>query len=238
MSDIILVDKPSGITSFDVIRRLRKKLNIKKMGHAGTLDPLASGLMIIGIGAGTKKLAEYLKLDKEYVAEILIGRRTTTGDREGEVMEEKTIEAEEAAEIFSAEKISAALSGMTGTLKLPVSAYSAIKKDGVPFYKKARAAEKQGRNIPESELPVREMKVYEAELLDITLQPGDHSDLDIIGDIKECFPIIQVRFKVGSGTYIRSLAEELGRRLGYPASLASLRRTKIGDFKIEEAEII
>ena len=238
MSDIILVDKPSGITSFDVIRRLRKKLNIKKMGHAGTLDPLASGLMIIGIGAGTKKLAEYLKLDKEYVAEILIGRRTTTGDREGEVMEEKTIEAEEAAEIFPAEKISAALSGMTGTLKLPVSAYSAIKKDGVPFYKKARAAEKQGRNIPESELPVREMKVYEAELLDITLQPGDHSDLDIIGDIKECFPIIQVRFKVGSGTYIRSLAEELGRRLGYPASLASLRRTKIGDFKIEEAEII
>lgn len=238
MSDIILVDKPSGITSFDVIRRLRRKLNIKKMGHAGTLDPLASGLMIIGIGAGTKKLVDYLKLDKEYVAEILIGKRTTTGDREGEVVEEKAIEAGEAAEIFSPEKISAALGDMIGSLTLPVSAYSAIKKNGVPFYKKARAAERSGQTIPETELPVREMKVYEAELLDITLQPGDHSDLDIIDDIKKCAPIIQARFKVGSGTYIRSLAEELGRRLGYPASLASLRRTRIGDSKIENAETL
>ena len=153
-------------------------------------------------------------------------------------MEEKAVEAGEAAEIFSAEKISAALGDMIGSLTLPVSAYSAIKKNGVPFYKKARAAERSGQTIPETELPVREMKVYEAELLDITLQPGDHSDLDIIDDIKKCSPIIQVRFKVGSGTYIRSLAEELGRRLGYPASLASLRRTKIGDFKIENAETL
>lgn len=234
---IVLIDKPTGITSFDVIRRLRRKLNIKKMGHAGTLDPLASGLMIIGVGAGTKKLAEYLKLDKEYVAEVLIGRRTTTGDQEGEVVEEKEIKVGEAAEIFSAEKISAVLSDMTGTLTLPVSAYSAIKKDGVPFYKKARAAERHGQTIPESELPVREMVVYEAELLDISLRSiDDHSDFDIINDIKKCTPIIQARFKVGSGTYIRSLAEELGKRLGYPASLASLRRTKIGDFKVEDAE--
>ena len=251
MNEIILIDKPSGITSFDVIRRLRRKLNIKKMGHAGTLDPLASGLMIIGIGAGTKKLAEYLKLDKEYVAEILIGKKTTTGDLEGQVIEEKEIEVGEAADIFSAEKISAALSGMTGILTLPVSAYSAIKKGGVPFYKKARAAERSGQTIPETELPVREMRVYEAELLDTSFRPTDdhpanlttstdsNQSLDIINDIKKCSTIIQVRFKVGSGTYIRSLAEELGKRLGdYPATLASLRRTQIGEFKIEDAESI
>ncbi len=226
MKDILLIDKPEGITSFDVIRRLRRRLGIKKMGHAGTLDPLASGLMLIGVGPGTKLLNEYLKLDKEYVAEISLGKRTATGDREGRVVEEKEVSAEAAA-TFSSEKVAAALASMIGSLTLPVSAYSAIKRDGVPFYKKARQLEKTGQIIPESELPRREMKVYEAELL------------DIIDDIKQFGgPIIKVRFKVGSGTYIRSLGEELGRRLGYPAHLASLRRTKIGEFKVEDAENI
>lgn len=218
--DILLIDKPVGITSFDVIRRLRRKLNIKKLGHAGTLDPLASGLMIIGIGEGTKKLSEYVKLDKEYIAEVFIGKKTTTGDMEGEVVEEKEVGEGEVAEIFSPEKISATLNSMLGTLTLPVSAYSAIKKDGVPFYKKARRLEKLGQQVPEAELPVRDMKVYEAELL------GTDSN------------IIKVRFKVGSGTYVRSLGEELGKRLGYPATLKSLRRTKVGDFRIEDAETL
>lgn len=227
MKDILLIDKPNGITSFDVIRRLRRRLGIKKMGHAGTLDPMATGLMIIGVGEGTKKLSEYLKLDKEYVAEILIGLRTTTGDITGEVVEKKEV-GDDAADIFSAEKISAAINAMIGVLSLRVSAYSAIKKDGVPFYKKAYAAEKSGESIPESELPLREMKVYETELISI--------DSAVTDDIKTV--VIKARFKVGSGTYIRSLGEELGRRLGYPATLKSLRRTKIGDFKIEDAETI
>ncbi|MEY2665588.1 MAG: hypothetical protein RLZZ480_693, partial [Candidatus Parcubacteria bacterium] len=102
--ELLLIDKPYGITSFDVIRRLRRKFYIKKMGHAGTLDPLATGLMIIGVGPGTKKLTELVKLDKEYVAEIRIGEKRTTGDLEGEVMEEK--EVVEAAEILQS-KISA-----------------------------------------------------------------------------------------------------------------------------------
>ncbi len=91
-ADILLVDKPKGITSFDVIRRLRRQLSIKKMGHAGTLDPLATGLMIIGVGSGTKKLTELVKLDKEYVADVLIGEQRTTGDMEGEVVAEKVVE--------------------------------------------------------------------------------------------------------------------------------------------------
>lgn len=221
MNDILLIDKPTGITSFDVIRRLRRKLGIKKMGHAGTLDPMATGLMIIGVGDGTKKLTEYVKLDKEYVAEILIGIKTASGDITGEVIEKKDV-PEEAVGTFSVEKISDAMASMVGVLTLPVSAYSAIKKDGVPFYKKAFAAERKGETVPEAELPIREMKVYEAELLDFDIENK----------------VIKARFKVGSGTYIRSLAEELGRRLGYPATLKSLRRTVIGEFKIEDAESI
>jgi tRNA pseudouridine55 synthase len=223
-SQILLIDKPVGITSFDVIRRLRRKLNIKKMGHAGTLDPLASGLMIIGVNEGTKKLQEYLKRDKEYETEVLIGRRTATGDMEGEVVEEKAVDAEAAVEIFSAEKISTALASMVGTLTLPVSAYSAIKKDGVPFYKKARQLERLGQSVPASELPVRDMKVFKAELVSTTIYDSANKRV-----------IVPVRFKVGSGTYIRSLGEELGRRLDYPATLKSLRRTKIGEFDIRDA---
>lgn len=211
---ILLIDKPVGISSFDVIRRLRKRLGIRKMGHAGTLDPLASGLMIIGVNEGTKKLNEYLKLDKEYMAEVKLGQRTSTGDLEGEVVEEK-----EVGEIEK-EVVEQMVSSMVGTLELPVSAYSAIKQGGVPFYKKAREAERKGESIPDSDLPRRSMKVYEAELIDIADK------------------ILRVRFKVGSGTYIRSLGEELGRRLGYPATLASLRRTKIGEFGVEEAEVM
>lgn len=221
LPEILLVDKPSGITSFDVIRILRKKLNIKKMGHAGTLDPLATGLMIIGVGSGTKKLSGYIKLDKEYIAEILVGERRSTGDMEGEVVEERGVE-----EIFSAEKISSTLTSMLGTLELPVSAYSAIKKDGVRMYKRARKAEKTGDTV--KDLPIREMKVYEAELMGM--------ESSTVNGAKRL--VVKVRFKVGSGTYIRSLAEEFGRRLNYPATLKNLRRTKVGEFDVLQAKIL
>ena len=222
-SEILLIDKPAGITSFDVIRCLRKIYSeshsgekAPKMGHAGTLDPLATGLMIIGVGAGTKKLQEYIKLDKEYMAEVLLGERRTTGDMEGEVTDEKAVV--EAVEILRS-KISTALKDMKSILTLPVSAYSAIKKDGVPMYKRARASEKKGEEV--SEVPMRDMTVYEAELLDIKSRDGK--------------AVATVRFYVASGTYIRSLGEELGRRLGYPATLKSLRRTKVGEFDIKDA---
>lgn len=214
--ELLLIDKPRGITSMGVIRVLRKQLGIKKMGHAGTLDPLATGLMLIGIGKGTKKLAELIKLDKEYIAEIRIGERRSTGDLEGEVVEEKKVE--EPVEILQS-KISTELSNLLGTLSLPVSAYSAIKVDGVAMYKRARKAEKTGEII--TEVPVRDMRVYETELLHFEIS-GDRA-------------VATVRFAVGSGTYIRSLSEELGRRVGYPATLQNLRRTKVGEFDIKDA---
>lgn len=214
MDDILLIDKPTGITSFDVIRKLRTKLGIRKMGHAGTLDPLASGLMIVGVGSGTKKLTSYIKLPKEYMAEILVGEQRTTGDMDGEIIGEK-----EVAEL-SQDVILKTLEGMRGTLTLPVSAYSAIKKDGVPMYKRARRAAKVGKRV--EDVPEREMTVTEAKYFGHRIEDGRG--------------VVIVRFAVSSGTYIRSLAEEFGKRLGYPATLKNLRRTKVGEFSVDDAE--
>lgn len=214
--EIILVDKPYGITSFDVIRQLRRRLGIKKMGHAGTLDPLATGLMIIGIGPGTKRLTDLVKRDKEYVAEIRIGESRTTGDLEGDIIEERVVTA------LDETHVEEVLQGMIGIVSLPVSAYSAIKVDGVPMYKRARKAEKVGEIV--AEVPIRDMKVLTADLEASTATPSR--------------VVLTVRFSVGSGTYIRSLAEELGRRLGYPATLQNLRRTKVGEFTLDEAKAI
>lgn len=211
--ELLLIDKPKGITSMDVIRILRRKLQIRKIGHAGTLDPLATGLMLIGVGQGTKKLTELIKLDKEYVAEIRIGERYSTGDLEGEVVESKYVEG------LTDAMVTQALQSLLGTHTLPVSAYSAIKVNGVPMYKRARKAEKKGETV--TELPLREMRVTEAVLLSYTTNSGQ--------------AVATVRFAVGSGTYIRSLSEELGRRLNYPATLQNLRRTKVGKYRIEDA---
>lgn len=226
IAEIQLIDKPHGITSFDVIRRLRRQYSnahdgekAPKMGHAGTLDPLATGLMIIGVGKGTKQLASLVKLDKEYVAEVRIGERRSTGDLEGEVLEQKSVT--EPSEVTQ-KNISEALLTMQGELSLKVSAYSAIKVDGTPMYKRARKAEKSGELV--TDVPTRVMLVHEAAMLEGT-QVGDQY-------------IATIRFKVGSGTYIRSLAEELGNRIGYPATLQNLRRTKIGDFSLTDAKQI
>ena len=215
-SELLLIDKPAGKTSMDVIRVLRRKLGIKKIGHAGTLDPLATGLMLVGIGPGTKKLTELVKLDKEYVAEIRIGERRSTGDLEGTILEEKEVLG------LAKETVEQALKSMPGTLTLSVSAYSAIKVDGVPMYKKARQAEKKGEVV--DDVPTRDMRVDEAELLSYEIGGGR--------------AVVTVRFTVGSGTYVRSLAEELGRRLNYPATLQNLRRTKVGEFDIKDAETL
>jgi tRNA pseudouridine55 synthase len=226
LPELVLIDKPQGITSFDVIRRLRRNYSqshdgekAPKMGHAGTLDPLATGLMIIGVGPGTKRLTDLTKLNKEYLAEIRIGEQRSTGDMEGEIVEEKEV-IDTLATLLS--NVSSALIEMIGELELPVSAYSAIKVDGVPMYKRARKAEKDGSVV--AQVPMRTMKLFEAELF--TIKKTDEK------------PYATVRFFVGSGTYIRSLAEELGRRIGYPATLQNLRRTKVGQFEIDTAQQI
>ena len=217
LPELLLVDKPKGITSFDVIRQLRRQTGIKKFGHAGTLDPLATGLMLLGVEKGTKKLAELIKLDKEYIAEVRLGESRTTGDLEGDVLEEIAVEE---TEPVLHEKIAIASKQMVGELTLPVSAYSAIKVDGVPMYKRARKAELTGDTV--IDIPMRTMRVHEVELLGVEVGGGR--------------AVATVRFVVGSGTYIRSLAEDLGRRLYYPACLQNLRRTQVGEYRIEDAQ--
>lgn len=222
MEEIILIDKPIGLTSFDVIRQLHTRLGVRKIGHAGTLDPLATGLMILGVGPGTKRLTEFIKLDKIYEAQILIGERRSTGDLEGTVIESVD------SITLTPQAILEAVTSLVGTMSLPVSAYSAIKKNGVALYQRARQAEKTGE--PVVDIPLRDMRVYETAVENIEAQLSD-LDSKVINRI-----VVTVKFYVGSGTYIRSLAEELGRRLGYPATLQSLRRTKVGEFSIEAAK--
>lgn len=209
--EILLIDKPKGITSFDVIRKLRKKLGIKKMGHAGTLDPLATGLLIIGIEKGTKKLNQFLKLPKVYEVEILLGKKTTTGDQEGEILEEKPVHD------LPSDRIEKVLESIQGKITLPVPVYSAIKKKGKPLYKMARRGEKV-------EVPEKEMEVVWVRLKDHYKEDGGY--------------ILKLEMEVGSGTYVRSIAEEIGRKLGYPAMVWELRRTKIGEFRVGDAKAI
>ena len=203
-----MVDKPKGITSFDVIRRLRKETGIRKMGHAGTLDPLATGLMIIGVNEGTKRMEEFLKLDKTYIAEILLGTRTDTGDLEGEVIEVR--------EVYDVESdyVEETINNFNGVFDLPVPKYSAIKRGGRALYEYAR----EGIEV---EVPIKPMKIYKSKFLGIE-------------EMTEGF-VVKVQFDVASGVYIRSLVEYLGELLGVPATLANLRRTKIGDFNIKSA---
>jgi tRNA pseudouridine55 synthase len=216
MENILLINKPKGITSFDVIRVLRKRLNIKKMGHAGTLDPLASGLMIVGIGNGTKKLKDFIGLPKTYEADILFGIKTDTGDITGKILEEADVDTSIYQNIDK-EKIKDVLSEMVGVLKLPIPAYSAIKRGGESLYKKARRGEKFVLSI--SEMEIISVNFIEFKKTDNQL-------------------ILKTEFSVSSGTYIRSIAEEIGKRLGAIATLKELKRTKIGKYDIKDATTI
>jgi len=207
LTDIILVDKPKGVTSFDVIRILRRELGIWKMGHAGTLDPLATGLLIIGVNAGTKKLSALIGLPKTYEAEIRLGTATDSGDADGTIVQELPVPE------LSDDQVRVAIEGMRGELTLPVSLFSAIKRDGVPLYRYAYRGEKV-------EVPMRSMTVRDASFL--SYENG----------------VIRAVFDVSSGTYVRSLAEELGKRLGTCASIVNLRRLTIGEYSVRDARAV
>ena len=221
--EILLIDKPAGISSFDVIRKLRLKLGVRKLGHAGTLDPLASGLLIVAVGDATKKLKELLGLDKTYEMEILLGRRTETGDMEGKVLEEAevpNVEADRARNV---------LGGLEGEVELNAPIYSALKVKGVPMYKLARRGEKV-------EPRKRKMKIRSLKLL--TRRPIRLKSISNGASPEGKLFILKVLLECGSGAYARSVAEEVGKRLGFPATVYSLRRTRVGNYRVEDAEKI
>ena len=208
--EILLIDKPAGMTSFGVVARVRRLLSQRaggkvKVGHTGTLDPFATGLMILLVGKGTKRSNEFLKLDKVYEAEIVLGATSTTGDPEGEITET----ANRTDEITKTE-LEAALVQFTGEIQQVPPAFSAIKINGQRAYKLARKGE-------EVIMPARTVTVYSLELVEYS------------------YPVVKIRAHVSSGTYIRTLAEDIGQTLGVGAYCRGLRRTKVGDYLIEQS---
>ena len=221
MQGILLVNKPKGISSFDVIRRLKAVLSESKVeslkskvkiGHAGTLDPLARGLLIVLIGGATKQQGRFMKLDKTYEAEITLGAVSTTDDAEGAItpVESQSASWRTKVEKPSQTEIQAVLKGFVGEIQQQPPRFSAIKVSGQRAYMLARKG-------AEVSLPKRPVRIYHLKLLEYD------------------FPKIKISAKVGSGTYIRSLARDVGQKLGTGAYLSGLVRTRVGDFDLKNA---
>lgn len=200
---LLAVDKPVGVTSHDVVAAVRRSVGERRVGHAGTLDPLASGVMIVGIGQATRLLGRITLDHKGYIARIAFGAETTTEDAEGEVTRTMPLVDDLYSPLFARE----VLSSFVGEQEQVPPAYSAISVDGVRAYARARAGE-------EVELPARTIEVFGAQLISIDEVDGA--------------PVWTVSFDVSKGTYIRSLARDIGRAAGNAAHIADLRRTASG----------
>lgn len=203
MTGVAIIHKPNGISSFDVLRELRKKLNEKKMGYLGTLDPLATGVLVVFIGKATKLIPYYSALDKEYVAEGELGKISDSFDGTG------TIEVLK-KDLPNEEAFRASLDRFIGPQWQIQPAFSAIKRDGKRSYELAREGTIQ-------DLGKRQVNIYE-------LKGTSFSS-----------PNFMLHIKCSTGTYIRSLIHELGEALGCGAIMTSLKRTAVGDFRLEHA---
>lgn len=205
---ILLVDKPGGITSHDVVARARRALGTRKIGHAGTLDPMATGLLVLGVEGATRLLTYIVGLDKTYEATIRLGASTDTDDADGQIQR-----VTDAASLDPA-RIDAEIAALTGEISQVPSRVSAIKVAGRRAYDLARAGEEvelSARSVTVSRFEVRRRRV-----------DGGFTDLDVVVDCT-------------SGTYIRALARDLGAALGVGGHLTALRRTRIGPFEVAGA---
>lgn len=208
---ILLIDKPSGMTSFGVVARVRRRLSQHfgkkvKVGHTGTLDPFATGLMIIVTGKECKNAMQYSKLDKVYEATFTLGQKSSTGDTEGEV-------SHVSDKIPTLEGVKSVLGSFVGVITQRPPIYSAIKINGQRAYKLAREG-------VEVEVPTRQVTIHSIDLINYD------------------YPELRIRAHVGSGTYIRTLAEDVGEALETGAYCSQLRRTKVGDMDIAEAKAL
>ncbi len=204
---VILLDKPLHWTSFDAVRKIRNAIKIKKVGHAGTLDPLATGLLIICTGKFTKKINEYMAAEKEYTGSFTLGAVTPTYDLESDATDFK-----DTGKITTAQ-INNATQNFIGHIKQMPPLYSAIKKEGVALYTLAR----RGKDV---ELEPRDIFIKKFEITSIEM------------------PVCRFRVVCSTGTYIRSLAHDFGAALGCGAYLSELRRTRIGEFCVDNAKTI
>lgn len=211
---LVLIDKPTGWTSHDVVAKVRKAIGTKKVGHAGTLDPLATGLLVLGIESGTKLLTFLVGADKTYEAVIRLGQQTISDDSESAVI--STASPDEIAKLRD-EDIARGIAKLTGVIMQTPSSVSAIKVAGKRAYDLVRAGE-------EVELKAREVKIYSFEMLSVNRVSG--------------FMDVKVRVECSSGTYIRAMARDLGNLLGVGGHITALRRTKVGHFDVTEANSI
>ena len=202
---LLLVDKPTRITSHDVVHTIRQHFNFRKVGHGGTLDPMATGLLPILIGRGTKLSEQIMDSDKTYEGTLHLGIHTDSHDIDGTVLEEKDPSA------ITTEDLAAAFAERTGDIMQVPPMFSAIKKNGTPLYKLARKGEQVERKA-------RLIHVYEFSMLE-----------------GERLPKVRFRLRCSKGTYVRTLCAEIGEALGCGAHLCELRRTRTGAWSIEDA---
>ncbi|MCZ2812696.1 tRNA pseudouridine(55) synthase TruB [Modestobacter sp. VKM Ac-2979] len=206
---LLLVDKAGGMTSHDVVARARRVLSVRKVGHAGTLDPMATGLLVLGVGAATRLLGHLSGSDKTYEATIRLGQTTVTDDREGDVT------ATASAAGVTEDAVRAALAGQVGPLQQVPSSVSAVKVDGKRSYDRVRAGE-------EFELAARSVTVHRIDVHDVRRPTVDLVDVD-------------VTVSCSTGTYIRAIARDVGAALGVGGHLTALRRTSSGPFATADA---
>lgn len=211
LQGLALIDKPEGHTSHDVVARVRRMANTRRVGHAGTLDPMATGLLILGVEQATKLLTFLVGEDKTYETTIRLGEATVTDDREGDV-----ISSADASGVTD-EQITAAIKPLTGEIMQVPSSVSAIKVDGERAYAKVRGGD-------EVKLAARPVTVSRFQVTGIW-RAGAFVDIDAVIDCS-------------SGTYIRALARDLGAALGVGGHLTALRRTRIGSYRVEDAKTL
>ncbi|MFC1667173.1 tRNA pseudouridine(55) synthase TruB [Candidatus Omnitrophota bacterium] len=204
MDGILIINKPAGITSHDVVDIIRRRFNVRRVGHAGTLDPMAKGVLVILIGRATGLSNTFIHDDKEYIATLFLGKSTDTQDSTGKATEEKKLNG------VSLDSVKKAFNSFVGEIKQLPPMVSAKKYKGKKLYELARKGEVIARK-PNS------IKIHEIELLDFNL------------------PEIVFRVSCSKGTYIRTLCEDIGRRLGYPAHMSGLTRTRSGKFSLKHA---
>jgi len=206
MQGILVVDKPEGFTSFDVVAKLRGICGTRRIGHGGTLDPMATGVLPVFVGGAAKAVDMQERADKMYTATMLLGRRTDTGDVTGETLEQAAVPAD-----IGLDAVAAVLPRFTGTQQQVPPMYSAVKVNGQPLYKAARA----GKTVERTPRPVT---------LHSIMLAGSPAPNEYILNI-HC----------SKGTYVRVLLEDIGRALGVPATMAALRRTASGPYTLEMA---
>ncbi len=214
--EIVLIDKPIGLTSHDVVDRVRKITGERRVGHASTLDPLATGLLIILVGRGaTRRQAEFMGKSKEYQAEVTFGSVSETYDAEGPIKQTATPEE---LQTITEQSVLDALPQFIGEIEQRPPAHSAIKVGGQALYKKARQGAVQAEDIPPRQVTIDDISIDQFVAATSSLPPTVH-----------------LTIKCQKGVYIRSLASDLGQALGVGAYLSALKRTAIGDHRLTDA---